>query len=259
MKPNHTRALVLPAILLGLHLSAASAQDGPPRGERPAGPPEAASRVQPERIRAAVREMQELRAAGKHEEARNLAMRLREQARENPALARRIEGQMAEPRKDAPKSKAAAPDRPMLRQAAAQRHLRQAAMHLEAAGMPEVAKRVRAEGLRRMKQAAPTSETPRRPAAGPATKGAPPMPPGLIEEIRTLRQQNKAMAERLERLEQRDRAQAPRQPNRPAPETRPERPERPERPAQAERPERPSAPERPERPARPERPERPEI
>ena len=249
MKPNHTRLLVLPAILLGLHLSAASAQDGPPRGERPAGPPEAAARVQPERIRAAVQEMQQLRAAGKHEEARNLAMRLREHARDNPALARRIEGQKAEPGKDAPKSKAAAPARPMLRQAAAQRHLRQAAMHLEAAGMPEVAKRVRAEGLRRMKQAA--SETPRRPAASPAAKGAPPMPPGLVEEIRTLRQQNKAMTERLERLEQRDRAQAPRQPNRPAPEARPERPERPERPAQAERPERPAAPERPERPERP--------
>ena len=113
--PNSTMKLkfhcfhLLPVLAAGLMISPLSAQspDRAPEPPRPEGPREA---PQPDRIQAAVRQMIELKKAGKHEEAQAISQHLRQAAKDNPQVAKQIQEAMQGQRQPQPGAKA--PDQP---------------------------------------------------------------------------------------------------------------------------------------------------
>ncbi|MCX6874163.1 MAG: hypothetical protein NTW21_10200 [Verrucomicrobia bacterium] len=96
MKPTLHCLQLFPAFAAGLMLfpMTSQAQD---QGSPPAHQEVQREAPNPERIRAMLREMQELRRAGKVEEARGIAERLHALAKDNPQLAERIKNAMKQP------------------------------------------------------------------------------------------------------------------------------------------------------------------
>ena len=100
---------LLPVLAAGLMISPLCAQSpdrpaGPPPGDAPREAP------QPERIKAAARQIVELHKAGKHEEAQAITQRLRQAAKDNPEAAKQIFDAMKELRQQQPGAKT--PDQP---------------------------------------------------------------------------------------------------------------------------------------------------
>ena len=105
---------LLPVLAAGLMISPLSAQspDRAPAPPRPEAPREA---PQPDRIQAAVRQMIELKKAGKHEEAQAISQRLREAAKDNPQVAKQVHEAMQAQRQPQPGAKTPEPQRPQTR------------------------------------------------------------------------------------------------------------------------------------------------
>jgi hypothetical protein len=152
---------LIPVLAAGMMISPLAAQS-PERGVEP--PCEA---PQPERIRAAVRQIVELQKAGKPEEARAISQRLRGVARENPQAARQISEAMREQRQQ---PGAQAPEGPQRRQ------MRQRPM----------------EGRDPMKMRGKPPEGRQSPLANPQAAG--PKPPVVRPNVEAAKQRNAGAA-----------------------------------------------------------------
>ncbi len=222
---------LIPVLAAGLMISPLAAQSP----DRPAPPPRGDTRreaPQPDRIQAAVRQMVELRQAGKPDEAQAIARRLREAAKSNPEIAKQVAAAMNHQRPGArrdgrpgpvrPNAAAAAQRggerqpqvQPMLRpkeEAAKQakvgkgevaniRHLRQAAVHLAAAGFAEEADKSRALADRMtaaLKESRPQAQ-PGQPQPKPEVNAA------ILGELRKMGSQLGELSARVRKLEARE-------------------------------------------------------
>jgi hypothetical protein len=226
---------LLPVLAAGLMISPLAAQSPDRPGPPPPGaPPREAP--QPDRIQAAVRQMVELRQAGKPDEARAIARRLREAAKSNPEIAKQIAAAMNHPRPGArpdgrpgparPNAAAAAQRggerkpqvQPLMRpkaEAAKQakvgkgevaniRHLRQAAVHLAAAGFAQEADKARALADRMtaaLKESRPQAQ-PDQPQRKPDRK--PDVNAAILGELRKMGSQLGEISDRVRKLEARE-------------------------------------------------------
>lgn len=180
----------------------ASAQEAGPGPQPPPGPPPPRMEVAPgndaqaKRMRMAMGRVEELRRAGKNEEARQLAERLRaagaqgQQASQEPYVGQpTFRGQVRE------RQRATPPVRPVAQARMQMQKLRQAADLLQSAGYPEHAAKVRQEieriAMDARRQAEMATARPESPAKADA---------GLREEMKKLRREVEELRTQLKNM-----------------------------------------------------------
>ena len=161
------------------------------------------------RVQRMLHELKQLQAAGKPEEARQLAEQIRSEARTNPQLLERVNRAMAErnrqPKSDRKegRSKQAGPPSEVKIQ-----HLREAAEHLKAAGYGEYAAKAREEiGRLEASMRSEKTEAARRKQASPRPSDGGP----VMEELMKLRREMEELRGEVRRMK----AQAGPKPDRP--------------------------------------------
>jgi len=144
----------------------------------------------PGKVRRMLRELAELKRAGKHEEARRLTTKIQEMAGSNPqvmeALQKTMQDRKPEPKSDRRVDKAkGGKAKPAMAAREKIRHLNQAAEHLQAAGYEEYAAKARGESRRMEAEIQHANAA----AEGRARSDRPGDGAAILEEMKKLRRE----------------------------------------------------------------------